>query len=148
MPGYRLTEVIARPVAEVFDFVATRQVENHPKWEPEVRSVRKVTAGPLRTGSRAVMTLVDFGRPRDVPYEVVAFDPERNITLRSVEDTLTFEIAFQFAAHGPTSTDLTVTVRLEPHGLFALFGPLLGAMFRRNGIRLTRRLKHVVETSV
>jgi hypothetical protein len=65
MAGYQVSERIYRSLSEVFDFVATHQVENHPKWEPEVVSIRKVTDGP------AVRTAA--GRP--VPSERNSADP-------------------------------------------------------------------------
>lgn len=145
MPGYQLTVRIDRPAPEVFDFVATHQVENHPIWEPEVLSIRKQTEGPLRAGSQAVMTRRDFGYRREVPYSVTAFEPERMIALRSVERSLTFDIAFHFAPAGPTHTDLRIEVGLRPAGMFKPLAPVMTAMFRRNGTRLARRLKHAVE---
>lgn len=145
MPGYEVVELVHRPVGEVFDFVGVHQVENHPRWEPEVVSIRKVTEGPLRAGSQAVMTRREFGRSRELPYSVTEFVPERVIAMRSEDKSLTFEIAFHFAAKGPATTELRVVVNLQPHGVLTLFGPLINAVFHRNGVRLTRRLKSLVE---
>jgi hypothetical protein len=148
MPGYQLSELIHRSPPEVFDFVATHQVENHPRWEPEVLSIRQVTEGPLRAGFQAVMVRQDFGRRRrEIPYEVIAFERERIMTLRSVEKSMTFEITFQFAPAGPAATNLGVAVRIQPQGLLKPLGPALALLFRRNGIRLTRRLRNLVEAS-
>ena len=147
MPGYRLTVLIDRPVPEVFDYVATHQVENHPNWEPEVLSIRKVTDGPLRTGNQAVMTRKDFGRPRQVPYSITAFAPEQTIAIRSVERSLTFDIAFRFTPATASSTELSIVVDLTPSGPLRPLGPVMAALFRRNGKRLTQRLKQLVEAS-
>ena len=147
MPGYQLSELIRRPVHEVFDFVATHQFENHPKWEPEVLSIRKLTDGPLRTGTRAVMVRQEFGRRREVPYEVVEFEPERIMTVRSVEKWIIFQITFQFAPAAPAATNLGVAVSIHLHGIMKLLGPGLNVLFRRNGTLLTRRLKEIVEAN-
>lgn len=147
MPGYDIAGLIDRPLGEVFDFVAVHQVENHPQWEPEVLAIRKVTEGPLRAGSRAVMMRREFGRTRELPYSVVAYVPEQTIAMRSIDKAMTFEIAFHFAQKGPATTEVRVVVNIEPNGLLALLGPVIAASLRRNGLRLMRRLKTVVETA-
>ena len=47
---YDLHMPVRRPIEEVFDFVGTHYFENHPRWEREVVSVRKITDGPIGVG--------------------------------------------------------------------------------------------------
>jgi hypothetical protein len=145
MTGYRLSVLIDRPLPEVFDYVATHHDENHPNWEPEVLAIRKVTDGPLRVGSEAVMTRRDFGYTRDVPYSVTEFEPERVIAMRSVERSLTFDIAFRFAPRGPEKTELITVVDIAASGLLRPLESVINAMFRRSGVSRANRLKQVVE---
>jgi len=46
-----LTESIGRPPAEVFRFVGTDHVKNHPRWDPEL-TLTQETPGPMGVGTR------------------------------------------------------------------------------------------------
>ena len=38
---------VARPSAEVYDFVVTNYIQNHPRWDPRVVSTELTGGGPL-----------------------------------------------------------------------------------------------------
>ncbi|HEX2035640.1 MAG TPA: SRPBCC family protein [Chloroflexota bacterium] len=142
---YELRERIDRPPQAVFDFVGTRYLQNHPRWEPAVREVRQTTAGPLRPGARTVMVRQDAGRVHEVPHEVVEFVPGRAFAMRTLGGLLGLSIAFATSPAGPSGTDLTVRVAVEPHGLLKLLQPLLALQMPRAGARMVRRIKELVE---
>ncbi|HVW82318.1 MAG TPA: hypothetical protein VHB69_15405 [Mycobacteriales bacterium] len=52
---WRGKSVVHASAAAAFDVIGTNIVANHPKWEKEVQSVRKLTPGPIGPGTRAVM---------------------------------------------------------------------------------------------
>ena len=54
--------VIARPVENVFDFVADER--NEPKYNPRMVRAEKVTPGPIAKGTRWLATIESRGRPR------------------------------------------------------------------------------------
>ncbi len=46
-----VSESIERPPADVFGFVATDHVQNHPRWDPQMSLVQE-TPGPIGVGTR------------------------------------------------------------------------------------------------
>jgi hypothetical protein len=44
-----ISQVIGRPPAEVFRFVATEHFQNHPKWDPSTETVVVTLAAGLRS---------------------------------------------------------------------------------------------------
>jgi hypothetical protein len=46
----QVSEVIDRPVAEVFHFYAREHVRNHPRWDPDMQ-LEQVSDGPIGVGT-------------------------------------------------------------------------------------------------
>ena len=136
--------IVRRPLAEVFDFVAVHNYENHPRWEPEVLEVRPLSDGPIRVGHRAVMVRKDFGKVSETTHEVTAFDPGERIAFRHVDGPMDFEITFSFAAV-PEGTHIRVDVAAQPHGAMRLMSPLFRIRMPRVGARLSNNLRCLVE---
>jgi hypothetical protein len=141
---YQVRKHVARPPAEVFDFVGTNVYTNHPKWEREVLEIRPMTAGPARLGSRAVMVRKDFGRVFETEYEVTAFVPDRTIAFRHTTGPMLFELEFALESAG-SGTDLTSTVQMQPRGAMRLMSPLIRLRMRSTSERLTAAMVRLVE---
>jgi hypothetical protein len=56
------SQVIERPPAEVFRFVATDHLQNHPKWDPAVTAITQTSPGPMGVGATARLVRTDRGR--------------------------------------------------------------------------------------
>jgi Polyketide cyclase / dehydrase and lipid transport len=56
------SQVIERPPAEVFRFIATDHFQNHPKWDPAVTAITKTSPGPMGVGTTARLVRTDRGR--------------------------------------------------------------------------------------
>ena len=52
--------LIARPVGEVFDFVADER--NEPLYNPQLTAAEKITAGPVGAGTQYRATTTTMGR--------------------------------------------------------------------------------------
>ena len=74
--------VIARPVEQVFAFVADHQ--NLPAWTIGVKNSERLTDGPPANGSRYRVVGTLLGRTIQSSYQVTAFEPGRGF-----EGTLT-----------------------------------------------------------
>ena len=72
--------VIARPVEEVFDFVADER--NEPKSNRRMIRAEKLTSGPVGLGTRWTATIAARGRPIDMTIDVT--DDHRPHRLGSV----------------------------------------------------------------
>ncbi len=59
MPTFKLTQVINKPVDEVFKTVI--DIADFPKWNPTVTEARKISEGETREGSKFEMKIRGFG---------------------------------------------------------------------------------------
>src|SRR5262245_66643312 len=73
---FRLTQVIDRPVDEVFDAVI--RVDEFPRWNAANRSARKLTSGPVGPGTQFELEIRGFG---PVLQELQEFVPNRQVRL-------------------------------------------------------------------
>ena len=74
--------VIARPVEDVFDFVADER--NEPKYNPRMVRAEKTTPGPVAKGTRWSATIESRGRPLDMTMEVTDYARPDRLDRKSV----------------------------------------------------------------
>lgn len=72
----RVSEVIDRPVAEVFRLHAIEHVRNHPRWDPYMH-LEQVSEGPIGVGTIIKRVNTHSGRPVEGTMEVVEFEPSQ-----------------------------------------------------------------------
>ena len=70
----RVSEVIDRPVAEVFRLHALEHVNNHPRWDPHMQ-LEQVTDGPIGVGTIIKRVNTRSGAPVEGTMEIVEFEP-------------------------------------------------------------------------
>jgi len=73
-----LSQVIDRPAADVFQFVAVDHVRNHPRWDTKME-LEQLSAGPIRVGTIVRRRHTHAGYPVDGTMECVEFEPPRAI---------------------------------------------------------------------
>ncbi len=136
--------VIARPVEDVFDFVADER--NEPKYNPRMTRAEKVTPGPVAKGTRWSATIESRGRPLDMKMEVT--DYTRPTRLGSTTSMSTAEIngAVTFEPD-PAGTRLSWSWELQPRGLFRVMGPLIARIGRRQEAEIWAGLKSYMEST-
>jgi uncharacterized protein YndB with AHSA1/START domain len=104
------TITIDRPPAAVFAYLA--DLENLPRWNCAISETRKITAGPVRVGSR-------YRQSRTIPVhseeslEVVEFEPDRRFVIRGTLSSLPGQIGYT-PSRTENATTLTNTVELQP----------------------------------
>lgn len=133
---------IARPVEEVFDFVADQR--NEVRYNPAMTDSIKITDGPIGVGTRFHATILRRGKPLEVTIECTGFDRPRLLASRSVMTgaVVTGQVRFESIASGTRFLwDWEVTVP----GLARLAGPLVGFIGRRQELAIWTGLKHVLE---
>jgi hypothetical protein len=136
------TIVIARPPAEVFDFVAAFH-KNLPKFCATSTAVTKESSGPVGRGTIFRQTFVMYGWRMEVPVELVAFDPGRSLTYQSYGGPRV-EGVCRFEPDG-AGTRMRYTLALHPRGLYRLFAPLLVPILRSQTRGDMVRLKGLLE---
>ena len=138
--------VIARPVGEVFAFVA--DMRNNLRWQAE-SGLQRVTVepdGPVGVGARITEVWRFMGQETTSVSEITEYEPGRSLTRRTLsagapikEGVMTVEPAAEGGARYSTS------VVIQASGLFTIAEPLLaGAMkksFEENALKLKALLE-------
>jgi uncharacterized protein YndB with AHSA1/START domain len=133
---------IARPVAEVFAFVADGL--NAPRWRPGVMDISLASG----TGLGAVYkqgVKGPGGRRIDADYRITAFEPNRRLSFEAIAGPVrpTGQFVFDDVNGG---TRLTFALQAELGGLKKL---LMGGAVQKTmnaEVAATERLKEVLET--
>jgi uncharacterized protein YndB with AHSA1/START domain len=76
MPVFRLTQVIHRPIDDVFGAVV--DVANFPRWNPTTKSDRRLSEGATGNGTRFELEIAGFGK---TIQELEEFEPNRRVRL-------------------------------------------------------------------
>src|SRR5687767_8815738 len=84
MAGFEMSEWISRPPKEVFDFITIS--DNAPKVVPSVKSMVKLTEGPVRIGTRYRETRLMNGKDAHADLEVVEYEPDQRYAMRNITE--------------------------------------------------------------
>jgi hypothetical protein len=74
----QLSQLVDRPVADVFRFFAVEHVRNHPRWDQYVQ-LEQVTDGPIGVGTLIKRINSRSGTPVEGTMEIVEFEPNRSM---------------------------------------------------------------------
>ena len=120
------TQVINKPVGEVFDLLA--DLGSWAKWNPTIRSSRWVDDQTIGNGARFEWGLRGIGK---VVQELGEFEP--NVRLRIVTDLRPVKGGhrLRLTANGDT-TRIDHELEIIPRGIFRLFAPMLVMNGRKN----------------
>jgi Polyketide cyclase / dehydrase and lipid transport len=139
MPIFKLTQVIDRPVAEVFDTVI--HLEKFPEWSPQNPSARRVGDGEIGEGSRFEMEIKGFGL---VPQTLEEFD--RNRQVRVVPHIKQIQGGHRFIfADLDGRTRIDHEMEMTPKGAYVLMLPMMYLIGRRNLKLTVEALKRFLE---
>jgi uncharacterized membrane protein len=134
--------VIARPVAQVFAFVADHR--NLPAWTVGVKNSEKLTGGPPASGSRYRVEGMLLGRTIQSSYQVTAFEPGQGFDGTMTSPMFGFCEQYRFEPDHD-ATRLSMTATAEPHGIFRFLAPVMAAGIRRQVKADHHRLKNLLE---
>ena len=141
------SQVIDRPPAEVFRFVATEHFQNHPKWDPAVTSITKTSPGPMGAGTTAQLVRTDRGRRVEGTMEVTEYQAARSFTEVSRFGPFTVHARATLAPVAPASTRLELMIDTHARGAIRLLLPLMRGTFRQTMARSLRIIKEQVEAT-
>ena len=136
---------IARPVADVFRFVA--DPANEPAWHTDVISGRLEPAGEPGAGKVLHGRFKAFGRTADAVADVTTFEPDRRIVYAfraatfGLRPTLTY--SFERVDAG---TRFTRRVDAEPFGVFRILAPIMGGQIAKRSAGFVQNLKRRLES--
>lgn len=133
---------IARPIEEVFDFVADET--NEPRYNEDMVLCEMVTLGPVGVGTRYEAKMKSTG-PAPMTVEVTGYErPHRLESTAHIQGTMDIRGAVTFEATAG-GTLMSWEWDVEPHGFMKLLGPFITGMGSRNEERIWTSLKELLE---
>jgi len=140
MPVLKLTQIIERPVEDVF--AAIIDVASFPKWNPTTKSARRLSSGETGNGTRFELEIAGFGKVEQILGE---FEPNRRVTLVPQMKMMGGGHRFILTAEG-RATRIDHELEMFPKGIFELLTPFVGMMGRKNLGETAVALKKYLET--
>jgi uncharacterized protein YndB with AHSA1/START domain len=131
MPVFTMTQVINRPVAEVFNTVI--HLEDFPKWSPQNPSAKRVSDGEIGEGSRFLMEIKGFGM---VPQVLREFETNRRVRVVPDLKTLSGGHRWTFTPESGNRTRIDHELEMTPKGIYRLMLPMFLFVGRRT-VRIT-----------
>ena len=113
--------IINRPIEEVFAFVS--DLKNGPQWQTGLFEVRQITKDPIGLGSQ-LRLYGNLGRKLEANVEIVTFEPNHKLVIKSPSATVPFEESFLFETVAD-GTKVTTQVELHPSGFMGLAEPMI-----------------------
>ena len=107
----QLSQVINRPVADVFRFFAHEHVRNHPRWDPYIQ-LEKVSSGPMGVGTVIKRINTRSGKPVEGTMEVVQFEPDRLMGMLTHDGPIDIHGQATFESVGENQSVLTLHVEI------------------------------------
>jgi uncharacterized protein YndB with AHSA1/START domain len=104
-----LSQVIDRPPDEVFRFIATNHVQNHPRWDPKME-LRQLTEGPMGVGTVIHRRHTHSGAPQEGTMEVVEYSPPDIFGTVIRDGPVEMHSRMTFEPNGQDSTLITGTL--------------------------------------
>jgi uncharacterized protein YndB with AHSA1/START domain len=138
----RVAVLIARPLDEVFEYVA--DARNRPSWDESVDTEELTSPEPIGVGSTVRTGFRSMGRPYEYTWEVVEHQPPNRQTIESTSGPFPTTLAYELdGREGGTWVDFSVTGR--PTGLLRLLQTLIARNTQSNLDRGFERLRQLLE---
>lgn len=102
-----VSTVIDRPVSTVWDFYAVHHIENHPRWDPSLE-LEATSEGPIGVGTVIKRRATRFGETTEGTMEVVEFEPEKAMRVRTEDGPMRINGWVLFEVLGENETKLTL----------------------------------------
>ena len=135
----QVSEVIDRPVAEVFHFYAYEHVRNHPRWDPDMQ-LEQVSDGPIGVGTIIRRRNTHSGTPVEGTMEVVEFEPNRTMGVVIHDGATETRGRVTFKAESQERTTLTISAE------FANMDESMESLITSLVERSARNIKHLIES--
>ena len=101
--------VIDHPVDKVFQFHAVEHVQNHPRWDPDIK-LEQVTDGPMGVGTVIKRINARSGNPVEGTMEVVEFEPDQAVKMIIHDGPVKLIARVTYEAEGDERTRLTMNI--------------------------------------
>lgn len=143
MPRLEETILVARPIEDCFRYVA--DFSTIEQWDPGVYRSEKITAGPVKVGSRFEVIINSGGRHQKMVYSLKEYDPPHRVVLIGQGDGFTADDRIEFKARDEGTTEIHYVADLEFSGLLGAVTPLFRPWLDRVGRKAVQGLKEALE---
>lgn len=130
-----LSESIDRSPTDVFRFVATDHVKNHPRWDPQM-SLMQETPGPIGVGTRIHRTRTRGESRVEGEMEITEYDPNRRMRGVIRDGPIELHSLMTVMPEGAAASRLTFTIESDDVPLETMEEPIKGSL---------RRIKELLE---
>lgn len=103
-----VSQVIDRPVADVFRFWAVDHIRNHPRWDPDIE-LWPTSDDPISVGTIIGRRNSRSGTPIEGTMEVVEYEPNRSMGVVIREGPMEARGRATFEAGADDRTILTIS---------------------------------------
>ena len=142
MAGFDLSEWISRSPKEVFDFISSS--DNAPKVVQSVKSMVKLTEGPVLVGTRYRETRMMDGKEQHAELEVVAYEPNQKYAMKNVTEGI--ETVYRYTFHPEADgTRVDLVCEVKAGGLKKLMLPMVVSILKKEDGDHLQRLKKALE---
>jgi hypothetical protein len=124
-----VSESIERPPADVFRFVATDHVENHPRWDPQMSLVQE-TPGPIGVGTRIRRRRAWGETVVEGEMEITEYEPDRAMGAVIHDGPMELRSRTTVEPEGEAGSRLTFTVESDDAPLDRMEEPIKGSLGR------------------
>jgi hypothetical protein len=107
----QVSQVIDRPISDVFHFYADEHVRNHPRWDPDIH-LENPAGEPLGVGAVLRRKNSRSGTPVEGTMEVVEFERDRAFGMLIHDGPAEMRGRTTFEFLSPAQTRVTVTAEL------------------------------------
>jgi hypothetical protein len=102
-----VSTVIDRPVSTVWDWYAVHHIQNHPRWDPSLE-LEATSEEPMGVGTVIKRRATRFGTTTEGTMEVIEFEPEKAMRVRTQDGPMTINGWVLFEPLGSDETKLTL----------------------------------------
>jgi hypothetical protein len=137
--------IVQRSPGVVFDFVATRHFDNHPRWDPDLIEMSQTSPGPVDVGTTArVVRRQGPGRVEGTAT-VVAYEPDRHAACVRFGAFRLRQRVELIPDQGGAATRLRLSVDTTAEGPVRIIVPLLRGRFRKTMTQSLRTIAALLE---
>ena len=136
---------IARPAPQVYEFVVTNYMQNHPRWDPRLVRSELTEARAIAVGASGVEVRRQMGRETTYNFRVTELASDR-VTFDASAGGTKFGAVWAVTPSGSGSR-LTITFHLGMGGPMRLFEPFMKGSVRKEMEQAAQRIKELVEAS-
>jgi uncharacterized membrane protein len=137
--------VVARPIDVVFSYLA--DFTHLPEHDPWVKRVKLTSPSSTGVGATWLHERVQGRRTIEAPIEVVEYEPNARLTIKSGSKGFDVRAAQTFRSIGDDSTEVTEDLEMRLSGIVRLFEPLIRRQVPRQAAEVHSRFKEILEKS-